>query len=381
MNERPTSDLVSPVLFLGDCLVSGTFGRALAALPEEFPDVECFVINLESAVAGPDAPRARKSYPLVASYEAFVKVLEAFRGRKVVFNQANNHSADAGLAAKETFFRWCGERGIVLLDQSGQAEVELSCGTRLRLCAGWDTNSERAQGPVTSWTLPAAGKLEGQTVAVFLAHWGEEYVFFPSPRQVQAARAVWNAGFHLIVGCHPHVVQGCATQAGRQAYYSLGNGTMYLDCMLPGSRLGAALRCDFHQAGRFESQLHPFTVSDMGELHFLDQTAAHTFRGLVQELSTWPDGAWWWQRQAAQAFFRNHMASWRKRIRQHGFWEFARMLKAFASRSYCGMGAAWLTGIGRTPLNALTAERLHALGEHGGRRLQPDTSNPTSERA
>jgi hypothetical protein len=67
-----------------------------------------------------------------------------------------------------------------------------------------------------------AAKAGGATVVV-LAHGGTEYVERPS----EAARALYarfvDAGAALVIGTHPHLLQGCEARSGSLIAYSLGN--------------------------------------------------------------------------------------------------------------------------------------------------------------
>lgn len=54
-------------------------------------------------------------------------------------------------------------------------------------------------------------------------HWGEEYQSVPSQRQRQVARVAIEAGADLILGHHPHVLQGMAALSGAPILYSMGN--------------------------------------------------------------------------------------------------------------------------------------------------------------
>lgn len=59
-------------------------------------------------------------------------------------------------------------------------------------------------------------------VLVLYTHWGNEYV---QENQVvkDLAHQFVDAGADLIIGSHPHVVQGVEEYQGKQIYYSLGN--------------------------------------------------------------------------------------------------------------------------------------------------------------
>ena len=54
-------------------------------------------------------------------------------------------------------------------------------------------------------------------------HWGEERFMIPSPAQVEQAHALAEAGASLVLGHHPHVVQGMEVWQGVPILYSLGN--------------------------------------------------------------------------------------------------------------------------------------------------------------
>ncbi|BHH86279.1 CapA family protein [Desulforhopalus sp. 52FAK] len=54
-------------------------------------------------------------------------------------------------------------------------------------------------------------------------HWGDEFVDFPSPTQVSIAHDFINAGAKIIIGHHPHIIQGIERYNGGVIAYSLGN--------------------------------------------------------------------------------------------------------------------------------------------------------------
>jgi len=54
-------------------------------------------------------------------------------------------------------------------------------------------------------------------------HWGNEYEKVPTERQRQVARAAIDAGADLIIGHHPHTLQGVGRHRGAPILYSCGN--------------------------------------------------------------------------------------------------------------------------------------------------------------
>ena len=59
-------------------------------------------------------------------------------------------------------------------------------------------------------------------VVAFL-HWGVERKSHPESYQRALARKYIDAGADLVVGCHPHVLQGFEYYKGKPIAYSLGN--------------------------------------------------------------------------------------------------------------------------------------------------------------
>ena len=65
-------------------------------------------------------------------------------------------------------------------------------------------------------------KRQCDVVAVSL-HWGIEYVFYPRPQQIELARELIRHGATLVLGHHPHVVQGIEQLDKGLIVYSLGS--------------------------------------------------------------------------------------------------------------------------------------------------------------
>ena len=74
-------------------------------------------------------------------------------------------------------------------------------------------------------------KDEGAQVIIASFHWGEEKAEYPDDVQVELAHAAIDAGADLVLGHHPHVLQGIEQYKGKNIVYSLGNfcfgGNMY----------------------------------------------------------------------------------------------------------------------------------------------------------
>jgi poly-gamma-glutamate capsule biosynthesis protein CapA/YwtB (metallophosphatase superfamily) len=92
---------------------------------------------------------------------------------------------------------------------------------------GYDPGDERR----IAGDIAALG--ERADVVVVLTHWGTQYTHQPEPSQRRAARAFVDAGADLIIGGHPHWVQGWEAYRESVIIHSLGNFVFDMDFSVP----------------------------------------------------------------------------------------------------------------------------------------------------
>jgi len=85
---------------------------------------------------------------------------------------------------------------------------------------GWD-NSKQKKAEIKK----AVERLEGQGADLIIAsfHWGEERKYAPNAVQKDLGHYCIDLGVDLVLGHHPHVLQGIETYKGKNIVYSLGN--------------------------------------------------------------------------------------------------------------------------------------------------------------
>lgn len=111
-------------------------------------------------------------------------------------------------------------------------------------------------------------------------HWGNEYFYYPSSKQIGIAHALIDAGADVIVGHHPHVYQGIEIYKNKPIIYSLGNflfGSMHegindtIACALyiaPGGKI-TRIRV-YAIKGKFDDQIiQPEVLGTDGATHLL----------------------------------------------------------------------------------------------------------------
>ena len=86
-------------------------------------------------------------------------------------------------------------------------------------------------------------QLPSDAFKILYVHWGNEYINRPSASQKKFAHWLIDAGFDLIIGMHPHVLQGYEDYKGKRIYYSLGN--CVFDMPSEQCKIGALISLDF----------------------------------------------------------------------------------------------------------------------------------------
>jgi hypothetical protein len=116
-------------------------------------------------------------------------------------------------------------------------------------------------------------------------HWGDEFIEYPSTEQKKFAHWLIDVGSDLVVGAHPHVLQGFEKYNGKYIFYSLGNFLFNMSVRM--TSYAAVLNIDIIN-GKLEigydyvktgSKLQPLIISED------EVPAEYTFESLNQKLS------------------------------------------------------------------------------------------------
>jgi poly-gamma-glutamate synthesis protein (capsule biosynthesis protein) len=240
--------------------------------------------NLECVIAEEGVPRPGP-YRLRAPPSAVVDLHDAGFD---VLGLANNHALDFGSVGLAETVSQLQEAGIATVGVGPNAKAAVQPlnrqvgGVQLAFLAfnavtdpedepqdedwtrsGWDR--ERATAAIAA----ARAHADGVVVSV---HWGYEYDLRADPAQHDAAQAILDAGADLVIGHHPHVVQGSQVNEGRFVAYSLGN--FVFDQQQGETRQGLALRTFFDKRGLRAVQALPLWAGPHPRLMTTDEATS-----------------------------------------------------------------------------------------------------------
>lgn len=254
--EGPEPGPVTTMTVVGDIMlgrgVSG--GAALAPMSRRLAGADLTVGNLESTLAQLGSPR---QVPVTDSFSAPPAVRADLRRAGFdAISLANNHTGDFGDASLVRTVELLRSGGLATfgagrdLAQAREPVVVERHGVRFGF-TGFNAIGETAEaapgqpGALSVSMPPRTGPLDrGELervltdvrrlqrradVVVVLPHWGHQYMHRPEPVQHEVARALVRAGADLVVGGHPHWVQGAETVGGALVVHSLGNFVFDMD--------------------------------------------------------------------------------------------------------------------------------------------------------
>lgn len=175
------------------------------------------VVNMEGTLTD-STERADKTFAFKGP-DDYAQVL--IKGGVETCSLANNHSRDYGeqsytdtISALEA--AGLGTFGYDRIDYREVNGVKVALIGTYELAEGIGIKDELEQNIKTA-------KEQGAALTIVYFHWGNEKETVPDETQVQLGHAAVDAGADLVIGSHPHVIQGYEKYQGRYIVYSLGN--------------------------------------------------------------------------------------------------------------------------------------------------------------
>ena len=253
--EGPPHPPVTTMTVVGDIMLGrDVTGRpALAPTARRLAAADITVGNLESTLSDDGAPTQDDAFHAPPAVRG-----ELRNAGFDALSLANNHVGDYGDSALVETVRLLHDAGLPTfgagrdLAAARRPVVLTRHGTRfgfLGFNAIGETPSAapRQPGAVPISMPPRTGPLDRTEldrvladvrrlshradVVTVMPHWGEQYTNRPWPVQAVVARALVRAGADLVVGGHPHWVQGASMVGDALVVNSLGNFVFDMDFM------------------------------------------------------------------------------------------------------------------------------------------------------
>jgi poly-gamma-glutamate synthesis protein (capsule biosynthesis protein) len=233
--------------FVGDLLPAGSVARLMAKNGYDYPYREARSLlesaditagNLETAITDRGTPEDNKQYLFRGPKEALPALREAGFD---VLNLANNHTLDYGWDGLQDTMDALDLHGLrhmgagadvhrafepVYVEAKGMTVAYIGA-TNVVPKVSWKAGPKQPglaelYNPAYAVEAVKAAKEKADLVVV-MVHWGVERADQPINEQIVKGRKLIDAGADLIIGSHPHVLQGFESYNGKWIAYSLGN--------------------------------------------------------------------------------------------------------------------------------------------------------------
>ena len=229
--DEPVEILLS---FTGDCIL-GTdenfyydtsfnayyenYGSAyfFQNVKDVFEKDDLMIINMEGTLTDLTT-RKDKQFAFKGDPE-YVKVLT--NGSVEAANMANNHSYDYGEESFKDTVNILEKNKIRTFGDDETVIIPVK-GVNVGIFGIYELDDHEERIPQVKSDI-AKLKKDGADIIVAVFHWGNELEQVPDDNQVMLAHLAIDEGADVVVGHHPHVLQGIDTYKGKTIAYSLGN--------------------------------------------------------------------------------------------------------------------------------------------------------------
>ncbi|WP_245585972.1 CapA family protein [Paenibacillus pinihumi] len=293
--------------FVGDILLAGSVQKQLDEQGYDYPyakslsylaDADLTAGNLESPFTTRGTPAEDKKFVFNGKPESLPALKDA--GFNVV-TLANNHTLDMGVEGLLDTMKHLDKAGIphvgagnndteaftpVILEAKGIKVAYIGI-SRVVPFVEWKAEKYRA-GVAESYDTTRAkaaiekAKKEADLVVV-MVHWGIERADLPENYQRSFAREYIDAGADLVIGSHPHVLQGFEQYKGKWIAYSMGNFIFNMTSTEKAAETGV-LDAKCSRSGDCQMRFHPMkAVASQPAL--LEGEAAQTLLKRIEAIS------------------------------------------------------------------------------------------------
>ncbi|GGG55595.1 CapA family protein [Paenibacillus radicis (ex Gao et al. 2016)] len=293
--------------FVGDILLASSVEDQLKRYGDDFPYAKSLLYlsepditagNLEYPVTEGGTPADDKSFVFKGSPRALPALRDA--GFDVV-SLANNHTLDQGVKGLFDTMSHLDEAGIShigagkddteaftpVIKESRGIKIAYIGLSRVVPKTSWKADKNTpgvAETYDTTRAKAAIAKAKEQAdLVVVMVHWGKEREDTPQQYQRDFAREYIDSGADLVIGSHPHVLQGFEKYKGKWIAYSLGN---FIFSVYPKGNSGetGVLDATCTAKGDCDLQFHPM-YADQAQPKPMEEKQAQTLIDRLTSIS------------------------------------------------------------------------------------------------
>ncbi|AIQ28921.1 hypothetical protein P40081_12650 [Paenibacillus sp. FSL P4-0081] len=294
--------------FAGDVIFAGKVAELLqkkgydysySALDGMFKKDDLTVVNLETPITTGGVGAANKQFVFKGAPEA----LDALKSAGVdAVNLANNHTLDQGEEGLLDTLKHLSKRGIPYVGAGKNSKEAYSAQyferqgikiallgfTRVMPVIEWKAEAGKpglasVYDSAEALKAIAAAKQQADLVVV-VVHWGKERMEQYDKTQQTLGHSFIDAGADLVMGGHPHVLQGIEPYKGKWIAYSTGN-FIFTRSSLPATWETAVFQAECSKEGQCSLKLSPMDA-ELGQPVPMNEADGQLLLHKVESLSS-----------------------------------------------------------------------------------------------
>ncbi len=164
-----------------------------------------------------------KQFRIVPEYLSHIKHFD-------LYGVANNHVMQHGDEAYREMLKYFDNKNIKYVgSKNNKSKTFEHQGKKVGIISFSQRPDNFSENPLY-WSLPEykdivyeVDKINTCDFRIAYIHWGNEFINYPYIDQRQFAHLLVDSGIDLIIGMHPHILQGLEIYKGKHIFYSLGN--------------------------------------------------------------------------------------------------------------------------------------------------------------
>lgn len=146
------------------------------------------------------------------------------------YGVANNHVMQHGSEAYRQMVGYIESKGAVMAGTKEKPTAVFEHQGKKVAVTVFNQRPENFTKPPLYWAMPEYRDIKDELekcancdYRIVYVHWGIEFINYPYNDQKQFAHFLVDSGADLVIGMHPHVMQGFEVYKGKHIFYSLGN--------------------------------------------------------------------------------------------------------------------------------------------------------------
>ncbi len=309
----------------------------------KYLDSDIFLANLETVIIDNKKKyKESKKSVIIWTEEFYLKSLQ--QANINIVNIANNHIEDLGESGCNITAKMLGKYNVNIVgSEIFNFDLNIFSFNKINIAIGgiYLKNTKLTNSIIINYKniKEKIDKIKNKVDCTILSlHWGYENIAYPSPQQIKIAHKLIDMGIDIIIGHHPHYLQGYEEYNDGLIFYSLGNFNFHQFDISNNkyNDLSCILKLKLAKSGgksnkKISYKILPIEINENYQPELIKSNEKkerfYSYLNCISQKITEQLINWrFWLTVYAKNYLKGNMNSWKKRIKNYGLKE---LIKCF----------------------------------------------------